>query len=194
MATVIDEMHSFVAKLSQLHYCGINASLNLNTYNGRMYASMHAELSSLEMECNARRYFSQPQPKKTKPSRLKRQLQRKQVFNGNGNTNVDSTPSTEVMSEIDVNESVQVNDQNSVSSDVNLEDVCGSSSMTREEAFSAQNLNDDGTPWTPPSEEDMLHYMREYGHTVYGHQAENLEVCTSSGTRALENCGLPFST
>ena len=69
------------------------------------------------MECNARRYFSQPQPKKTKPSRLKRQLQRKQVFTGtgNGNTNVDSTPSTEVMSEIDVNESVQVNDENSVS-------------------------------------------------------------------------------
>ena len=113
MATVIDEMHSFVAKLSQLHYCGINASLNLNTYNGRMYASMHAELSSLEMECNARRYFSQPQPKKTKPPRFKRQLQRKQVFTGtgNGNTNKESTPSTEVMSEIDVNESVQVNDQ-----------------------------------------------------------------------------------
>ena len=63
-------MHSFVAKQSQLHYCGINASLNLNTYNGRMYASIPAELSSSEMECNARQYFSQPQPKNTKPSRL----------------------------------------------------------------------------------------------------------------------------
>ena len=153
MSTLIDEMHSFVAKQSQLHYCGINASLNLNTYNGRMYASIPAELSSSEMECNARQYFSQPQPKKTKPSRLKRQLQRKQLFNGN--TNVESTPSPEVMSESVVSNSVPVNDQSLVSSNVNLEDVCGSSSMTCEEASPNQGLNDDETPWTPPSEEDI---------------------------------------
>ena len=28
-------------------------------------------------------------------------------------------------------------------------------------------LNDDGTPWTPPSEEDMMHYLREHGHRAH---------------------------
>ena len=59
------------------------------------------------------------------------------------------------MSESVVSNSVPVNDQSLVSSNVNLEDVCGSSSMTCEEASPNQGLNDDETPWTPPSEEDI---------------------------------------
>ena len=28
-------------------------------------------------------------------------------------------------------------------------------------------LNDDGSVWTPPSEEDMMHYLREHGHHAH---------------------------
>ena len=94
----------------------------------------------------------------------------------NDNINVESTPSTEVMSESVVNESVQVNDQSSVSSDdVNLEDDCRLSSMTCKEAFLAQNLNDDGSPWTQPSEEDIVHctlYTWLWSHCVWSSSRE----------------------
>ena len=77
MSTLTDEMHSFVAKLSQLNYCGINASLNLHTVNGRVYASLHADLGCFTDTT----YVSQNyhNSKKTKPSRLKRQAQRKKT-------------------------------------------------------------------------------------------------------------------
>ena len=32
--------------------------------------------------------------------------------------------------------------------------------------FPALNVNDDGTVWTPPSEEDILHYLHEHGHRL----------------------------
>ena len=32
--------------------------------------------------------------------------------------------------------------------------------------FPALNINDDGTAWTPPSEEDIMHYLRDHGHRV----------------------------
>ena len=187
MSTLIDELHSFVEKLSQLHYCGINASLNLNTYNGKMYASLHAELNSSEMEYDARNFYAQPQPKKTKPSRLKRQLQRKQAFNNN--TNEVSTPPAEVGSESADTNLLPDNDQSLLSSKPNIVgDASEMCDLTCGEP--ALGINDDGTPWTPPSEEDILEYLREHGH-----QAENQKLCCSSDARegAVKNFGLPFS-
>ena len=165
MSTLTDEMYSFVAKLSQLTYCGINASLNLHTVNGRVYASLHADLGcSTDTMYVAQNYHTY---KRTKPSRLKRQAQRKKAFE-NGEKE-DATPSIDTKSESDAIKPVPtkasstIEDQIVVSTDTIISEDSSSCSEPFGEHFPAQ---DDDTPWTwtPPSPEDMLHYLREHGH------------------------------
>ena len=78
MAVFIDEMNSFTSKLSQLNYCGYSASLNFHTINGRMYASLHADLGPAKLSYT---YDQQQFTKRTKPSRIRRRMRRRHAFN-----------------------------------------------------------------------------------------------------------------
>ena len=177
--------------MTQLHYCGINASLNLHTYNGKMYSNLHAKLGLSVMRHDVRN--SDSQLKKMKPSKLKRKMQRKQAFekgvNDTGVVNVASTPATETMCESVVTNSLGNHDQTTASQNLDIkEDVSVSCCLTREEHFPPEDLklNDDATLWTPPSEEDFLHYLREHGHL-----AHNLMPSSDNFDGAVINCGLP---
>ena len=75
MFTVPNEMNSFMMKLSQLNSCGFNACLQFNSFEGRIYVNMSADLG-----CNVQNDWSETwhnvEKKMWKPSRIKRRLRR----------------------------------------------------------------------------------------------------------------------
>ena len=77
MSNVHYEMNSFLTKLSQLNNCGFNASLHFNSYEGRIYVNLNADLGHF-LQNDWNETWNTVQKRMSKPSRIKRLLKRKQ--------------------------------------------------------------------------------------------------------------------
>ena len=62
MATVEQEINSFISKFAQLCVCGVNASLNFTNSNGSISANLHADIGSMycasKLSSNRKKYSS----------------------------------------------------------------------------------------------------------------------------------------
>ena len=139
MAGFYGEMNSFTSKLSQLNYCGYNATLNFHTFNGRMYASLHADLGSAELTYS---YDQQQFKKKTKPSRIRRRMRRKHASNNtekNITTNDVALNDCEIVHEDNFDAIASLN--NSFHNDEQLIDLQESDSIVQSSAIESMGSN-----------------------------------------------------
>ena len=174
-AALFAELTSFVSKLSQLNSYGCNANLNFNACAGRVHVTFHADLGD-ELNFN-----DTPAKKAPKPSRFRRQQRRKQAFE-------DARKQSE---SFNIKDNIQcdallvpptVNDGNANDPSNLLQPTSLSSQATSDEENLPENIinaevkdlsnsemsceNEEPWVWTPPSEEDMLLYMKEHGHRL----------------------------
>ena len=76
--SAIQEMHSFVAKFNQLAGCGINSCLSFNSYNGKLFVNMTAEIGDSPHQASSQAVPPR-QYENVKPSRIRRRKRREQL-------------------------------------------------------------------------------------------------------------------
>ena len=191
MAGLNLEINSFVSKLMQMNSLGLNACLNLQAYHGRVYVNLQADLGHdnnynyCQTRTNERNHSS---------SRQRRRLRRrrkafKKASNGHEATEKDVTRSESDSYKTEL----EVQERRSVESSVNSSEPRSFTGNSAEQDMDASLLeqsahkkiesaatppspirpstdddeNEESTwTWTPPSEEDILHYMREHNITL----------------------------
>ena len=194
MAAVPLEIHSFMLKFNQLSNAGVNASLNLNCVNGRVYANLVADLGLYQNfhDGLSNTHVFQPSYRR----RRRRHKCSKKSEEVQNNTHDESTvsdlsrnssePTLEEANTVEANmednlrvTNVSDSEQNPFPDDISGADASDqygpSTAVVNTEItslssvshpFPALNVNDDGTVWTPPTEEDILHYLHEHGYRL----------------------------
>ena len=169
-AALFAELTSFVSKLTQLNSYGCNANLNFNANAGRIQVALHADFGyDLTNDNN-------PSMKAPKPSRVRRRQRRKQASQDSReesesfNISNDDNQTAALLDEpSEFNEPNKMSQAPTVS-DQNCdgENLTETNSNTTAEVKSSLSGDEDEEQWTwtPPSEEDMLLYMKEHGYIL----------------------------
>ena len=193
MFTVPNEMSSFMMKLSQLNSCGFNACLQFNSFEGRIYVNMSADLG-----CNVQNDWSETwhnvEKKMWKPSRIKRRLRRKNT-NGTSLNNSDKGAAHRV-TECNETETVAFNavsghacfNKNGDTHDetnVVLSTQSSSQELLSEES-PEESDTEPGWVWTPPSDDDIRHYIEHMQAIREAEENGSKEQLVNSATTQLE--------
>ena len=162
MSALNMEVNSFIWKLYQLNRCGLNANLQFNAYEGRIYANLSVDLGYpmhdwTILDDQRRNRFSR--------SRIRRRARRRKQ-QCNSSNDVDVTAMNTVTTNHDANNCDVSSFTPSQSSDVVDSEATPLSleppSVDQLTSDDSESLPDPEWTWTEPTEEDILDYLRRF--------------------------------
>ena len=171
------EINSFVSKLMQLNSFGLNASLSFQAHCGRIFVNLQADLGHGDSYHNGNNYHNvqtQTRVKKQSPSRRRRLRRRKasrEASKGHDDAkdDVDHSEPEPYQPQHKGEE-----EQDSVELDINY-------SQQEQPSNNSDDEDEMNWTWTPPTEDDILHYLREQ-NLVLPQSHESQEEAAVSNT------------